>query len=133
MVYLSATISPDQTPEDVLGPYLNATLNINRGERESIVPVFSLFYAHPLSSELPASLSRSKRIIPVRPPSARFPEFGDAAAEEAERVFWDTIEAIGLRRGTTSSKEGEQGEGEDTVSSFWPPLEPEDTSAVEEW
>lgn len=134
-MYLSAAISPDQTPEGVLGPYLNAALNVNRGERESITPVFSLFYAHPLPSALPASPCHSKRIVPVRPPSARLPEFGDAAAEEAERVFWDTIEAVGLRRGATFSKEGEQGEREDTVSSFWPPLEPEDSSgaAVDEW
>ena len=132
-MYLSAAISPDQTHEDVLGPYLNAALNVNRGERESITPVFTLFYAHPLLSALPASPSHSKRIVPVRPPSARLPEFGDAAAEEAERVFWDTIEAVGLRRGATSSKEGEQSEGEDTVSSFWPPLEPEDTPGVDEW
>jgi hypothetical protein len=133
VVYLSAVISPDQTPEDVLGPYLNATLNVNRGDRERITPVFSLFYAHPLPSGLPASLCGSKRIVPIRRPSARLPEFGDAAAEEAERVFWDTIEALGLRRGTTGSNEGEQGEGEDTVSSFWPPLDAEETPAGDEW
>jgi len=133
VIYLSATISPDQTPEEVLGPYLNATLNVNRGERESMTPVFSLFYAHPLPPALPASLSGSKRIVPIRRPSARLPEFGDAAAEEAERVFWDTIEALGLRRGATGSKEGEQDGGEDMVSSFWPPLEAEDTSATDEW
>jgi hypothetical protein len=132
-VYLSAAISPDQTPEEVLGPYLNAALNVNRGEGESATPVFSLFYAHPFPSAPPASSAPSKRVVPVRQPSARLPEFGDAAAEEAERVFWDTIEAVGLRRGATLSKEGEQSEGEDTVSSFWPPLEPEDTSAVDEW
>ena len=130
VIYLSGVISPDQTPEDVLGPYLSATLNVNRGEREGITPIFSLFYAHPLPSALPASQSSSKRIVPVRPPSARLPEFGDGAAEEAERMFWDTIEAVGLRR---VSKEGGQTEGEDTVSGFWPPLEPEDTSAVDEW
>lgn len=130
-MYLSAIISPDQTPEDVLGPYLNAVLSVNRGEGESATPVFSLFYAHPLPPPLPASTA--KRIIPVRPPSARFPEFGDGAAEEAERVFWDTIDALGLKRGSTLSKEGEEGEAEDTVLGFWPPLEPEDTTAVDEW
>lgn len=133
VVYISAVISPDQTPEDVLGPYLHATLNVNRGERERITPIFSLFYAHPLPSALPASPSSSKRIVPLRPPSARLPEFGDGAAEEAERVFWNTIEAIGLRRGVASVKEDGQTEGEDIISSFWPPLEPEDTSAVDEW
>ena len=127
-MYLSAVISPDQTPEDVLSPYLNAALNINREEGERVTPVFSLFYAHPLPSPLPASLSASKRIVSVQPASARLPEFGDAATEEAERVFWDTIENLGLKRG---SKESEL--DEDTVSSFWPPLEPEDTSAVDEW
>ena len=48
-------------------------------------------------------------------------------------MFWDTIKAIGLRRGATSLEDGGQTEGEDIVSSFWPPLEPEDTSAVDEW
>ena len=116
-----------------MGPYLSATLNVNRGERENITPIFSLFYAHPVPSALPASPSSSKRIVPVRPPSARLPEFGDDAAEEAERVFWDTVEAVGLRRGATFSKESGETEGEDVVSSFWPPLEAEDTSAVDEW
>jgi len=128
VVYLSAVISPDQTPEAVLSPYLNAALNINREEGERVAPVFSLFYAHPLQSPLPASFSASKRIVSVQPASARLSEFGDAATEEAERVFWDTIETLGLKRG---SKESEQ--DEDTVSSFWPPLEPEDTSVVDEW
>ena len=127
-MYLSAVISPDQTPEDVLSPYLNEALNINREEGECVTPVFSLFYAHALASPLPASLSRSKRIVLVQPVSARLPEFGDAATEEAERVFWDTIETLGLKRG---SKEGEQ--DEETVASFWPPLEPEDGSEVDEW
>ena len=126
-MYLSAALSPDQAPEDVLSSYLNATLNVNRGEGERIAPVFSVFYAHPSSSELPASPCPSKRIVPVKPPSARFPEFGDGAAEEAERVFWETIHAVGLKR----ESGGEQ--DEETVSSFWPPLEPEDTSAVDEW
>ena len=106
-------------------------LTVNRGERESVTPVFSLFYAHPLPSPLPVSSSPSKRTILIRPPNARLPEFGDAAAEEAERVFWDTIEVLGLKRRSTTPKEGEQ--DEDTVSGFWPPLEPEDTSSVDEW
>jgi hypothetical protein len=149
-VYLSAVIAPDQTPEDVLGVYLAGTLNVNRGPDERLAPVFSVFYAHPFPVPPPASPAAwAKRVVPVHPPSVRLTEFGDGAAEEAERVFWATIEALGLRRarGDAPSEVGQQDgrggqggqggqeEGEDggMVAGFWPPLEPEDTSAVDEW
>jgi hypothetical protein len=89
IVYLSAVISSDQTPEDVLSPYLNVVLNIHQEKGESITVVFSLFYAHPLPLSLAPGLSAEppNGIIPVRLPSVQLPELGDSAAEEAKQVF----------------------------------------------
>jgi len=107
VVYLSAVISPDQTPEEVVGPYLNATLPRGTGNYHTYfqltlctsVTVGDWDYQPPFSVPVPVRL----RIVPVRRPSARLPEFGDTAAEEAKRVFWNTIGDVGLRCGTPCS------------------------------
>jgi hypothetical protein len=71
----------------------------------------SLFYAQPIHPSRPSPgnstatpvtaehsgiRQSSTGIVPLYPPSHHLAEFGDEAAEEAERVFWGVIGVIGL-------------------------------------
>lgn len=71
----------------------------------------SLFYAQPIhpsrpspgnSTSIPETGGHSGNhqspigMVPLYPPSHHLAEFGDEAAEEAEKVFWGVMEAAGL-------------------------------------
>jgi hypothetical protein len=71
----------------------------------------SLFYAQPIrpsrpssgnSASIPVTAEHSEShqsstgIVLLYPPSHHLAEFGDEAAEEAERVFWWVMDAVGL-------------------------------------
>ncbi|KAG5641901.1 hypothetical protein DXG03_003988 [Asterophora parasitica] len=143
--------------EDLLRPYLDATLALTvppsppspahtSSELDSTptptptppAPLFTAFYIeHPTAPLSPSPLSPSSshkpHIIPAPlAPSAALPDAPDAAAVHAEAAFWGAVRALrelGVRRGAQA-----EGEEQEDIESFWPPLEVEaEEGGEEEW
>ena len=161
VVYLSAVISPDQTPEDVLSPYLNMALTVNRGEGER------LFLCTPITittaSLLPfqtncsgtAARRPASRIWRCSRRRGRTSVLGYDRSPgpllEYESTVTYRLGSLVVKRPSSdrvvpgsnpgpvifnnlkrrSTTPKEGEQDEDMVSGFWPPLEPEDTSSVD--
>ncbi|KIM27206.1 hypothetical protein M408DRAFT_9392 [Serendipita vermifera MAFF 305830] len=115
IVYLSTEIRAGESPEVTLQPYLNAIQRLNRPKEETSPVLMSLFYTQDV---LPARRSDERltverasegkqrppgpssrpaaALVQLHPPTAHLAEFGDEAAEEAERVFWTVMQRMGL-------------------------------------
>lgn len=132
-----------QTAEELLKPYLDATLTLAAsGDAEAAVvePIHSLFYiqhASPPSQSSPEIQASSDPIFLPAQNSALLAESADSAATNAETVFWKVVDTLkevkGNKKAPTDEKVEEAGEKETkekVIDSFWPPIS--DTSVVEQ-
>ncbi|KAI0693488.1 GDP dissociation inhibitor-domain-containing protein [Cytidiella melzeri] len=115
--------SISQTPEQLLRPYLHATLRLASPESSDsldvVEPLFTLFYMqHPASgpSKPSSSILRAVSYAP------HLPEIADSAVTNAEGIFWDVIKSL-KAVGRHPERNDEVDRGESDVESFWPPLE----------
>lgn len=161
------------SPETLLKPYLDATLSLSSSPSTTadpssstpilVVPLFTSFYLQSPSSSLASSDSTStsppspsKYSQAISPQSSvlltpaqtilPLPDWGDAAAVNAEAVFWKAVKVLqangkGRKVSKTRPSELSQGDGrpdadendnldaegtEVKVESFWPPIENND-------
>lgn len=138
--------SSESNPEQLLRPYLNATLALTRSDTsDPVKPLFTMFYIqHPAPSPLLPSPSASTStsappILTPLPPSLTpiLPESQDTASTNAEAVFWkavDILKSLNRRRGRTEAETEEEGEFPE-ITSFWPPMEADidDNDEGDEW
>lgn len=116
IIYLSTEIPPNTAPEDVLQPYLSAIQYLNRPSIGPSPVLTSIFYSQlmpllrpPLGNSKPELETQSPStwhtsgtppsfngLVPLYAPTHHLAEFGDEASEEAERVFWAVMKAMGL-------------------------------------
>lgn len=98
-------------PEAILRPYLDTILGqLKVADGSSVNASFTAFYvrsAGELDEPLVAQL-RSRNIIVCPTLPSRAAVNGDAAAVNAERVFWEAVKLAPATEG---------------LDSFWPPLE----------
>ncbi|KAG8828131.1 Rab proteins geranylgeranyltransferase component A [Serendipita sp. 401] len=141
VVYISTESTPQKSPEDALQPYLSAIQSLNRTSEEPSQVHCSIFYTHrrPRAGSSPIHTSdENERIIRLHPPSTHIAEGGDETAQEATRVFWETIVRLELDGRTctrekdnsppaeASSQEAET-EKDDLLTTMWPPLTNDET------
>src|ERR1700761_6210823 len=101
-VYLQTTTDVNESPEDLLAPYLHFI---------SPCPLYSEYYSERV--ELVSLHNPPANFLPVNSPSAYIlPEVGDWHAKEAERLFWEVIKELQVNL-AASRDEGE----------MWPPRE----------
>ncbi|KAG8800115.1 hypothetical protein FRC17_006960 [Serendipita sp. 399] len=142
-IYLSTEIEPEASPEETLQPYLSAIQCLNRNTEETSRVYSSLFYTQWLPhSGTPDDGDEIEGIISLRQPSSHIAESGDETAQEAARVFWETIGRLGLDgRGrareeksdlSTEPSSSEETEQDDFVTIMWPPLTNDETEAVDD-
>ncbi|PVF99147.1 FAD/NAD(P)-binding domain-containing protein [Serendipita vermifera] len=142
IIYLTTTLSNDASPEQVLQPYLDALLHLNQPGEDASPLLASVFYAQISPSSSPATnlakhtmsteSHKGHGTIDLRQPSYHLAEFGDRAAIEAERIFWEIIQDLGLdgracarpkATETDDTKSSEPSVEEvDLVKRYWPPL-----------
>ncbi|KAF9074695.1 GDP dissociation inhibitor-domain-containing protein [Rhodocollybia butyracea] len=136
ILYLSTPIPTSSaesvSPESLLKPYLDATLSFAVSS-VTPVPLFTSFYLQTPPSSPPSSepylddrtpsilLSPSPSLLPLA-------DSGDAAAVNAEAVFWNAIKALTGRVGSgktfkESPVHGDEAEVDTKIEieSFWPP------------
>ncbi|KAJ7229209.1 GDP dissociation inhibitor-domain-containing protein [Mycena pura] len=115
---LITTVETDPHPQTLLKPYLDATLALavpgSESDDSPLAPLFSLFYLQHHDHSAPTGDgSAPPALAPVPlPPVLPLPDAGDAAAVQAEGVFWEAMKV--LRR---------TGCEEDGITSFWPLME----------
>lgn len=117
-----------QTTEELLRPYLDATLSLadtQQTDEAPIEPLFSLFYTEhpsaPIAQDNAVDSPSSVLVTPARSPV--LPELADAATSMAEKMFRKAVEVLQSagRRPRAEGSEVEDVEVE--VESFWPPLD----------
>ncbi|KAK1220723.1 hypothetical protein PQX77_016549 [Marasmius sp. AFHP31] len=130
IVYLTTINPANESPEDLLRPYLEATLRLRKSEDDTtITPLFTSFYnqraplpSYATSTPLSPSTSPSFKladtslpnyILVPQLPQQPLPEPADVANVNAEKVFWDVIRIL---RPEVLKQEGE------SELTFWPPL-----------
>ncbi|KAI0959198.1 hypothetical protein AcW1_004099 [Taiwanofungus camphoratus] len=130
VLYISMPL-PDasmQTTEELLRPYLDATLSLadtQQTDEAPIEPLFSLFYTEhpsaPIAQDNAVDSPSSVLVTPARSPV--LPELADAATSMAEKMFRKAVEVLQSagRRPRAEGSEVEDVEVE--VESFWPPLD----------
>lgn len=105
--------SPIDGPEEVLLPYVEATLDlIGRGRASPPQALFRLFYARTVKhcrQEMATEL-RDNRILCSQPLPSHFSINGDTATIEAERLFSTALKLL----------------SRDDIDSFWSPLQADD-------
>ncbi|PIL36591.1 hypothetical protein GSI_00280 [Ganoderma sinense ZZ0214-1] len=150
-ISLPITELETSNPEELLRPYLDATLSLTAPPaRETVpaTPLFTVFYTHnpTLRRASPPESSLSSVII-TPSPTPLLPAIADAATGNAEAMFWKAVEqlkAAGVRRSVVKESFGKVKEGGDgpaeveesqEVDSFWPPLDAteDDSSTTDEW
>ncbi|KAK7436641.1 hypothetical protein VKT23_019048 [Stygiomarasmius scandens] len=118
IIYISTPVSQDNasSPEEILKPYLDATLSLARPQPDSattpIVPLFTTFYlqSSPVPSSSPSSASPSSNpnptcLMPPPLPLLPLPESPDSAAVNAESVFWEAVNVLkAIRKARTESQ-----------------------------
>ena len=136
-LYLSIPLTDEvarfQTPEQLLKPYLDATLSITRpntSSEESLSStqtIFTLFYkqhptpTHAISSDVKSSpLPPSGTSVPMY-----LPEIVDSTAGTVEVAFWRAVEQLKAagRRPQRKGDEGKDVESPGDIDGLWPPLE----------
>ncbi|KAH8106336.1 FAD/NAD(P)-binding domain-containing protein [Cristinia sonorae] len=132
---------PLQSAEEIMRPYLNATLSLasprSEPEREatiseplSVQPLHTVFYIeHPEPSPSSSPEGTGSHLVYSPPPnSTMMPELADSAVANAEKMFWKITKVLQeikqKRRGV------EEGGAETVIESFWPPIS--DTSVVDQ-
>ncbi|KAI0084188.1 GDP dissociation inhibitor-domain-containing protein [Irpex rosettiformis] len=119
-----------ETAEQLLRPYLNATLSLGSRSPEmsaALEPLFTLFYTQltPRNYSTPGDAEPLSSIIHSGSYAAYLPEIADSASINAEKMFWRAVKALkALGKYPQRSQEGEEEKaGEVEVESMWPPLE----------
>ncbi len=108
------------SPEELLRPYLDATLSLTRTSEhpESALPLVTLFYEQS-PREGPENNSTEASLMLSTPPHSRYlPEVADSAARNAEGTFWRALEVLKSAGRLPGDKNSEE-----AVENFWPPLE----------
>lgn len=144
-MYISLPVADSDTAapssaEELLQPYLDATLTLTSStspesspstSNSPLKPLFKLFYLqHPTSplSTPPSEVNTSSQgdlhsyIVPAPIPSFPLPECPDAAATQAEAVFWEAAKVLRVRDPTRSDSAVSAEEEVEEIDSFWPPL-----------
>ncbi|KAJ7031084.1 FAD/NAD-P-binding domain-containing protein [Mycena alexandri] len=137
-VLLQPGALPD--PRALLQPYLDAVLALalpSPGHEADSpqtppTPLFSTFYVQtphryvrgpPSTDDEPGA---HEHLAPVPlPPVFPLPDAGDAAAVHAESVFWEAVRVLKMARGG--------GEGEEEITSMWPPMESREEEEEEDF
>jgi Rab proteins geranylgeranyltransferase component A len=133
---LPSSSSLTASAEATVRPYLNATLSLASHPHSNsglLSPIFSIFYYQHFPSSAPLSSSHSRAapdppnalVTPPLPPD--LVRLVDAAATNAEAVFWATTRLCTPRAASTEGAE------EWSVESLWPPAEPDAGDDDEEW
>lgn len=150
---LSDALSDSLSAEEVLQPYLDASLTLTvppaaARETPPTAPLFTLFYIyHPPSTPSNVNHDSATDIFVTPPCTQLLPLIADAATQNAEAMFWKAMEklkAAGIRPNLQKDKEmedpGQSGKGvegtEDTeaiIDSFWPPLDDVEDETSDEW
>ncbi|KAG6885790.1 hypothetical protein C0993_009896 [Termitomyces sp. T159_Od127] len=148
--------SESTSAEEILRPYLDATLALTTEPSSSIVsfssnsatpsppeavppqPLFTTFYIeHPDSLSAPDNSSAQHRtyIVPAPlVPAYPLPDLPDAAATSAEGVFWETVRILreaGVRPNQASNEEHGL-EVDEEIGTFWPPMQGDEVSEGED-
>lgn len=142
VLYLTLPLLHDagqaRSPEDLLRPYLDATLTPSQTTEDKTPqpnqPLFTVFYKqHPVLSTASSVNEDAAPLLSLPSDSIHLPEIGDLMVGSAEITFWKAIEQLKMagRKPQRKEKEGEQ-EGAQDIDSFWPPLEVVDDES-EEW
>ncbi|KZT13206.1 FAD/NAD(P)-binding domain-containing protein [Laetiporus sulphureus 93-53] len=127
------------TPDELLSPYLDATLSLATpppGDGAPVQALFTLFYIqHPPSQpaqKLEAAANATVLVTPTCSPV--LPEQGDLATVNAESVFFKTVEMLKACGRCPRRKEGDEVVSGDVweIESFWPPLDIVDDPS-EDW
>ncbi|KAJ7439847.1 GDP dissociation inhibitor-domain-containing protein [Mycena latifolia] len=121
---VNSTAPPD--PQNLLKPYLDATLALAPPVSDSdapLTPIFSTFYMQHATA--PRAEEDSTPGVPhlaptPLPPALALPDAGDAAAVHAESVFW---EAVKILRPLALQPDADD---EVAITGFWPPVEHKD-------
>ncbi|PSR72899.1 hypothetical protein PHLCEN_2v11266 [Hermanssonia centrifuga] len=125
ILYITMPLLGDQSggshsPEELLRPYLDATLSLTRTSEhpESALPLVTLFYEQS-PREGPENNSTEASLMLSTPPHSRYlPEVADSAARNAEVTFWRALEVLKSAGRLPGDKNSEE-----AVENFWPPLE----------
>ncbi|EIN04385.1 FAD/NAD(P)-binding domain-containing protein [Punctularia strigosozonata HHB-11173 SS5] len=128
---LHAPPPPSTSAESALRPYLDAVLSLCPSSSPPD-PLFSVFYyqhQHPVPPPSPhlAQESPSSLVTPPLPPD--LVHLADAAATNAEAVFW---EAVKSRTPRAARERGEDAEAWSVPESLWPAIEAQDDDD-DEW
>jgi hypothetical protein len=107
--------SKSSSSEELLRPYLTATMSLAGDSPE---PLFTLFYLHPIDH--PVTADSGQTFIP--PEVSLLPEGADAATDGAETVFREAVRAL---REARKRKGREDDDDEEEEVLFWPPLDPD--------
>ncbi|KAJ3793587.1 FAD/NAD-P-binding domain-containing protein [Lentinula aff. detonsa] len=154
ILYLSTSIDTAVSPEQLLKPYLDMTLSFSATSSStdtSIIPLFTSFY---LQTTFPSSyttfstkssLTTSSRpdhsfgsslptiLLSPAPPNSPLPDLGDAAAVNAEAVFWEAVKALKSIKASKQLRKTSEEQVPPTavreeqeelveIESFWPPV-----------
>lgn len=116
--------TPGQTPEQILRPYLDATLSFACDPVQSL---FTLFYMQQSDGRV-ASLDSQTSVFHIDPYSRYLPEIADSAVTNAETIFWRVMKVLQENRSQPNQdgrgNDQEQGESRSReIESLWPPLE----------
>ncbi|KAG9016738.1 Rab proteins geranylgeranyltransferase component A [Tulasnella sp. 427] len=132
IVYLTTIFKSDNpktsppNPSVLLQPYLDRLLRFTTAAEAK--PLLTCYYNQRLSKASPSALSTTAspallHLNTAPPLDAPLTEAADAAAKEAERVFWEIMKL-------------NPDDGEGVPDSFWPPVEPDGDDSVgrdDEW
>lgn len=118
----------DQSAEQLLRPYLDATLSLTSPQSSepsnSHEPLFTLFYTQHANNLNSPTTSDAPHLPIVHSYAPHLPEIADSAAINAEKTFWRVVNALkakGIHPARANDSQGEDGDAD--VESFWPPLE----------
>ncbi|KAJ7077916.1 FAD/NAD(P)-binding domain-containing protein [Mycena belliarum] len=119
-------VPPD--PRTSLKPYLDATLALASPTSDPgipLKPLFSSFYIQQHPTDAPSPLRAEEPVVPALPhltpaslpPVLALPDAGDAAAVQAEAVFW---EAVRILRPSALQPDADE---EVAITALWPAME----------
>ena len=131
---LIGSVAESHSAESLLRPYLSAILSLT-SSANSVDPLFTMFYIqHPFKNTRYCSPPDFPSVL-VTPSGMNFlPETGDAAALDAEAVFWKAIHILqALRRRSNLATPDENNSVDEHINTFWPATADGDQDTDEDW
>lgn len=157
ILYITISVNEESTmtstAEEVIKPYLDATMALTRPSTSNLLPedsecndqpqqpLFSAcYFEHPESAIGPGqslendtdpspTSPKTAIAVPALSPSLQFSEAPDIAAVNAEKVFWEVVNSLKA----VQPGDGDDGSSVDfSVESFWPPADPGNESDGED-